>query len=296
MGSGNSDKITREYFENLLLVMRHLDAVRPSTKVNILGKEYETPVMTAALSHLGNTCEDGMVKLAEAAKTVGALYWCGMGEDEELERICATGADVVKIIKPHADNAEVLRKLRHAEASGVTAVGMDIDHAFNGSGEYDVVLGLPMHPKTMVELGNFVRATKLPFLVKGVLSVEDAVKCADIGVAGIVVSHHHGIMEYAVPPLQILPEIVEAVGDRLEIFVDCDFESGMDTFKALALGAKAVGIGRALMGPLKDGGVEGAAAAMARITSELRGVMARTGYAQVDAIDSTCIRKRTSIV
>lgn len=292
MGNGNSDKITRDYFEQILLTMRHLDAVRPSTKVCILGKEYETPVMTAALSHLGSTCEDGMVKLAEAAKSVGALYWCGMGEDEELERICATGAHVVKIIKPHADNGEVFRKLCHAEACGVTAVGMDIDHAFTGSGEYDVVLGLPMRPKSTEELRSFVQATQLPFVVKGVLSVEDAVKCAEIGAAGIVVSHHHGIMEYAVPPLQVLPEIVEAVGGRLEIFVDCDIESGMDTFKALALGAQAVGVGRALMGPLKDSGVEGAAAAMARMTAELRGVMARTGYAKVKDIDNTCIRRR----
>ncbi len=292
MGNGNSDKITRDYFEQILLTMRHLDAVRPSTKVRILGKEYETPVMTAALSHLGNTCEDGMVKLAEAAKSVGALYWCGMGEDEELRRICATGADVVKIIKPHADNTEVFRKLRHAEACGVTAVGMDIDHAFTGSGEYDVVLGLPMRPKSTDELRSFVQATDLPFVVKGVLSVEDAVKCAEIGAAGIVVSHHHGIMDYAVPPLQVLPEIVEAVGGRLEIFVDCDIESGMDTFKALALGAHAVGVGRALMGPLKENGVEGAAAAMARMTGELRGVMARTGYASVDDIDDSCIRRR----
>ncbi len=292
MGNGNSDKITREYFDSLLLVMRHLDAVKPQTQTKLLGREYETPVMTAALSHLGNTCEDGMVKLAEAAKEVGALYWCGMGEDDELERICATGADVVKIIKPHADNAEVLRKIRHAESCGVTAVGMDIDHAFTGSGEYDVVLGLPMKPKSSAELGAFIRATELPFIVKGVLSVEDAVKCANLGAAGIVVSHHHGIMEYAVPPLQMLPEIVAAVGNRMEIFVDCDFESGMDVFKALALGAKAVGIGRALMGPLKDNGVNGAADAMRRINAELKGVMARTGYAKVNEIDDTCLRGR----
>lgn len=72
-----------------------------------------------------------------------------------------------------------------------------------------------------------------------------------------MVSHHHGIIDYAVPPLMILPEIVRVVQKQIPVFVDCGIESGSDVFKALALGADAVCVGRALMGPLQVNGAEG---------------------------------------
>lgn len=67
-----------------------------------------------------------------------------MGDDQELEDIVATGAKAVKVIKPHADNAEVVRKIRHAVRTGCVAVGMDIDHAYNGRGGYDSVFDMPL--------------------------------------------------------------------------------------------------------------------------------------------------------
>ena len=70
------------------------------------------------------------------------------------------------------------------------------------------------------ELKEFIKAAKLPFVVKGVLSVHDAVKCADAGAAGIVISHHHGIMDYAAPPLMLLPKIRKAVGNDLKIYIE----------------------------------------------------------------------------
>lgn len=281
----DSNKLTRDYFDRILLKMRHIGNRKPDTTMELFGETFATPIMTAALSHL----DEGMVMMAQAAKEVGAVHWCGMGEDEELERMIATGARVIKIIKPHADNAEVFRKIEHARKAGAFAVGMDIDHAFGGNGEYDVVCGLPMCPKTKEELRSFVEAAGVPFIVKGVLSPEDAEICAEIGVAGIVVSHHHGIMEDCVPPLQILPQIVKAVDGRMEIFVDCGFESGMDVFKALALGAKAVSIGRGLMGAMQENGAAGIAGKMRGATAQLAGVMARTGYATLAEIDDSCI-------
>ena len=134
-----------------------------------------------------------------------------------------------------------------------------------------------------------MEAAGLPFIIKGVLSVEDALICAEIGVAGIVVSHHHGIMDSCVPPLQILPEIVQAVGDKMEIFVDCGIESGSDAFKALALGAKAVSLGRCIIPVVKEKGAEGAAEYIQNATARLAGMMARTGYATLDEIDESCI-------
>ena len=156
--TSSSDKITRDYFDSLLLESRYIDSDLPSTKLELYGKTFDTPVMTAALSHLGNTAEKGMVKYAQAAAMANAVHWVGMGEDKELEEITATGAATIKIIKPHADNKEVFRKIEHAKKAGCFAVGMDIDHAFNGSGGYDNVLGLPMKPKSTEELADFVKA------------------------------------------------------------------------------------------------------------------------------------------
>lgn len=289
--AGDSNQITRKYFDSLLIEMRHIDAVTPSTEIELYGETFSTPIMTAALSHLDNCRTDGAAEMARGAKAANALMWTGMGEDEELERITATGAKVVKIIKPHYDNSIILKKIEKAEELGVLAVGMDIDHAFDGKGQYDNVLGLPMAPKTLDEIKSFIKATKLPFIIKGVLSVQDALKCAEAGAKGIIVSHHHGIMDYAVPPLMILPEIVKALGDSMPVFVDCGIASGYDAFKAMALGASAVCVGRALMGPLADEGAEGVRRKITELTQELSGVMARTCTSDVRHIDPTLIRK-----
>ena len=290
--SSNPDVITRDYFDSLLLETRYVDAVIPSTEFTLFGETFQTPIMTAALSHLDNTAPDGMVTYAKGAAFAGAVHWVGMGSDEELERIVATGARTIKIIKPHADNREVLRKIEHAVKAGCLAVGMDIDHAFNSEGGYDSVFGLPMKAKSTEELTEFVSAAGVPFIVKGVLSPHDAERCVDAGCAGIVVSHHHGMMQYSVPPLMVLQDIISATGGSIPVFVDCGIESGMDAYKCLALGAKAVSVGRHLM-PLLKQGPEFVAQRINEMTAELAGVMARTGVGSLDRMDPTVIHKRT---
>lgn len=290
--AGSSDKITREYFDSLLLEMRHIDGRKPDTAMELYGKKIKTPIMTAALSHLDKLHSKGMAEMAKGAKEMGAVCFAGMGDEEELEEMCATGAAVVKIIKPYADNAFIFDKIAHANRCGAFAVGMDIDHAFNGAGDYDKVLGYEMRPKTMEEIREFVQASKLPFIVKGVLSKQDAYKCLQAGVKGIVLSHHHGIMDYAVPPLQILPDIVNAVGGEIPIFVDCGILSGMDAFKALALGATAVCVGRAIMEPLRMHGAEGVKETLFRINQELKGVMAHTGCYDLLHMDASVLHHR----
>ncbi|MBE5938120.1 MAG: alpha-hydroxy-acid oxidizing protein [Lachnospiraceae bacterium] len=288
----NSDSITRDYFDSLLVEMRHIDGVKPDSRCELLGEMFEMPIATAALSHLNNTCEDGMKKMAEGAKMAGALCFSGMGEKTEIEDMCNTGAKVVKIIKPHKDEKDVFKEIKDAETAGAFAVGMDVDHAFSGDGEYDVVFGLDMRPQSMEQLKKYIEATKLPFIIKGILSVSDAKKALELGAAGIVVSHHHGILDYCVPPLMILPKIVEEVGGQMTVFVDCCMENGMDVYKALALGADGVCVGRGIMGPLKENGAEGVAEKMKNMNKELKGAMARTGFGQIGDIDSSILHKR----
>ena len=268
-----------------------MDAELPTTDFTLYGAHFDTPIMTTALSHLHHICEDAMAQYAIGAKEANTLHWVGMGEDEELPHITATGAKTVKIIKPHANNDDVFAKIESAKKAGCFAMGMDIDHAFNGTGGYDVVLDLPMKPKSTEEIRSFVIAAEMPFIIKGVLSAYDAEKCVEAGARGIVVSHHHGIMPYSVPPLMVLPEIVKAVNGQIPIFVDCGIVSGVDAFKALALGATAVGVGRELMGPLKDGGLA-VAKRIQEMTGELKSIMARTGARSLRDIDPSVIHFR----
>ena len=294
MGSERTDsnQITRDYFDSLMIEMRHIDSEIPDTKIRLFGQEFSMPIATAALSHLNGTASNGMAKMAEGAKLADALCFSGMGEAEEIRDMCATGAKVIKIVKPHAENEKVFAKIREAEEAGAFGVGMDIDHAFSWNGEYDNVVGLPMKPKSLEEMRSFVESTKLPFIVKGVLSVQDAIKCLEIGASGIIVSHHHGIMKSAVPPLLVLPKIKEVIGDRMPIFVDCCIESGMDAFKALALCADAVCVGRAIMDPLKEKGAEGVCEKLTAINQELKAVMERTAFTKLSRIDDSVIYRR----
>ena len=104
-----------------------------------------------------------------------------------------------------------------------------------------------------------------------------------------MVSHHHGIMPFAVPPLLVLPEIVDAVGGKMDIFVDCGVSTGMDVFKALALGATAVSAGRIVMGPLAAEGPAGIVRVIESMTRELAGAMARTASPDIRGIDASLL-------
>lgn len=285
----SSDEFTRRYFDSLLITPRYIDSDLPDTSIELFGRKFDTPVMTAALSHLHKICDNAMAEFALGAKNAGAAHFVGMTEDDELEAILATGAATVKIIKPHENEDLIYHKLEHAAKNGAFAVGMDIDHCFSGDGKYDFVLGYPQKPKTLEQLRSYINATGLPFIVKGVLSVSDALKSVEAGAQAILISHHHGMMDYMVPPLMVLPEIKRAVKGRVRIIVDCGIESGMDVFKALALGADAVCIGRHLMDPLKNGS-KGVSERITAINNELKSIMARTGFKTVAEIDSSVIK------
>ena len=289
--SSSSDHITRAYMDSLLVEVRHLDAVTPSTEMTLFGKTFSTPVATAALSHLSGTYPDGMAAMAQGAAQANALVFSGMGPRPELERMIATGASVIKIIKPYADRELVLAKIRHAEEHGALAVGIDTDHAFDRRHGYDIIEGRSMYPLSSRELTELVRATKLPFFIKGVLSRVEARKCLDCGVQGMVVSHHNGRLECAVPPLMVLPEIAEECKGQAALFVDCAIQSGMDVFKALALGATGCCVGRPLMPPLKEQGPEGVRGVIEQITSDLRYTMAMTASPDITHIDRSIVRQ-----
>ena len=283
---GDSVRIARMYMDSLLVESRIVGAVRPDTAFRFLGETFEMPVMTAALSHLD------LVSMAEGAKQAGAPVSIGMGGNEEMGKVLATGAKVMKIIKPYADEREILSRIEYAEANGALAVGMDVEHAVNvDDAEDSVVVGMQMKQPTLAELEKYIKATKLPFFVKGVLSARDAVKCRDLGAAGVILSHHNGLLRYAVPPVMILPEIRKSVGRDLIVIADGGIESGFDAFKALARGADAVTVGKALMGPLKEAGAEGVRDTLNKFAGQLRAMMIRTGTKDLKHMDPSVIHE-----
>ena len=122
---GDSIRIAREYLDSLLVESRLIGAVRPTTRFAFLGETFETPIMTAALSHID------LVGMAEGARQAGAPVSIGMGDNGTLDAVLKTGAKVMKIIKPYADPEEIVRRIRFAEENGALAVGMDVEHAVN---------------------------------------------------------------------------------------------------------------------------------------------------------------------
>ncbi len=283
---GDSVQIARMYMDSLLVESRIVGAVRPDTAFRFLGETFETPIMTAALSHLD------LVSMAEGAKQAGACVSIGMGGNEELGAVLSTGAKAMKIIKPYADEREILSRIEYAEANGAAAVGMDVEHAVNvDDAEDSVVVGLQMKQPTLAELEKYIRASKLPFFIKGALSVKDAIRCRDLGAAGVILSHHNGLMRYAVPPVMILPEIRKAVGHDLILIADGGMETGFDAFKALARGADAVTMGKALMAPLRENGAEGVREALRKATGQLQAMMIRTGTKDLKHMDPSVIHE-----
>ena len=291
----DSNVVTREYFDEILVEMRHIDAVLPDTTLSLYGKTFRTPIMMAALSHLKGKGGDGdgMVQMAKGAGLAGCVNWAGMGTTKQLAGILSVGTPTIRIIKPYAEESLVLERIELAEELGALAVGMDLDHGFEGSGNYDNILGFPMRPRSLTDIKNYCRRTKLPFIVKGVLSPAEAEKCLDAGVGGIVISHHHSIMPSAVPPLMVLPEIARVINEQIPIFVDCGISNGADAFKALALGATAVSVGRPVMAAILEDGPEGAAQVIHDITGELKGMMARTCSPDISSIDPSLLWHRS---
>ncbi|MDO5540261.1 MAG: alpha-hydroxy-acid oxidizing protein [Eubacteriales bacterium] len=287
---GDSNRINREYLETLMIEQRLIGSELPDMQTEIFGKTFATPVMNAAFSHINNSIPDGAALMAKGFYEAGALNWWGFCPDEEFEGILNTSADTIRVIKPFADEERIFHEIEFAVSHGAFAVGMDIDHVFNRKGDYDVVLGDQMGAKSFEQICSYVKAAgDVPFVMKGVLSTADARLCIEAGVRGIVVSHHHGIYDYAVPPLKILPSIKEVVKDRMMIFVDCGMESASDIFKALALGADAVCVSSSMVEVLHEGGSEAVTEKVKMITKELASIMGRTGFRKVSDIDKSVI-------
>ena len=290
----DANEITARYMDSILIKERLIDSEVADTTVELFGETFSGPVLMPAFSHLKEYAGRKLTGLEEysiAAKNMNILNFVGMMENDMYKRIADTGAKTVRIVKPYADNLKVRDQMKFAEDNGAVAIGMDIDHIFGNDG-LDVVLGEQMAVQTSDMIRSYIESTKLPFVIKGVLSEEEAVKCADLGAKAIIVSHHHGRLPYAVPPMMVLPSIKKALEGRdVKIIVDCGIASGSDEYQCIALGADAAAVGRSMLPSLEEGGVEGVSKFIKGVNDELRFVMSCTGFSHVADIDNRCIVK-----
>ena len=143
----------------------------------------------------------------------------------------------------------------------------------------------------MEELKEIVKEAEVPFIVKGVMTVAGALKAKEAGAAAIVVSNHGGrVLDGCPATAEVLAEIADAVGKEMKIFVDGGIRCGVDIFKALALGADAVLIGRPYVTAVYGGAAEGVAVYTEKLAAELRDTMAMCGAHSLDGITRDMVR------
>ena len=149
----------------------------------------------------------------------------------------------------------------------------------------------PAGSKSVQELSEIIRYAAMPFIVKGVMTVRGAQKAVEAGAAAIVVSNHGGrVLPGAAATADVLPEIVDAVGDRVKILVDGGIRSGTDIFRALALGADAVMICRPFLISYYGGGTEGIVAYVEKLRAELTDAMYMCGARSLGEITRDMVR------
>ena len=252
------------------------------TTFDFFGAKLAAPVMAAPVGamklHYGDLYDDAAYNniLVPACKDAGIAAFTGDGTNPAvmtgaLAAIAAQGGCGVPTIKPW-DRDTLFAKLDAAKAAHPLAIAMDIDAA-----------GLPflqnMTPpagrKTVAELKEIIDHAQLPFIIKGVMTVAGAQKALEAGAAAIVVSNHGGrVLDSCPSTAEVLPEIVEAVGGKMKILVDGGIRTGQDIFKALALGADGVLIGRPFVTMVYGGAEEGVAAYTKKLIAELKDTMA----------------------
>ena len=283
--SRDANQGTKEYFEQILIEERLIGAVEPDLSFSVFDHTFSSPLMMPAYSHQGKA----MLDYAQISRELNLVHFVGMCENQEFSDITEINPNTIRIIKPYKDKEKIFDQIAYAQEHGALAVGMDIDHVFGKGGKYDVILHEEMTGQTKDDLQSYISFSKLPFVIKGVLSVQDALLAEEIGAAAIMVSHHHGRMPYAIPPVRILPAIKEKIRENTIVFTDCGINSGANAYKALAMGSHAVCIGRDMRSVYKEQGKEATLQFIRKMNQELSMLMAYTGVKNASCFDPTVL-------
>lgn len=292
-GTGEAFTINIEALDAYKLNMRVIhDAKNPDTSTQLFGKKMDIPVFAAPVS--GTTLNMGGKYTEEEyiSWVIGGCLDAGvypMVGDTAVDSFLTTNLEQLKkfdgqgiaIIKPW-ENSNVIKKIKLAEQAGAYAIGMDIDAA----GLITLALaGKPVGPKTVEEIKEIVHSTKLPFILKGIMTVDEAELAVEAGVSAIVVSNHGGrVLDQTPGVADILPDIAEAVKGKITILADGGVRNGVDVLKMLALGADGVLIGRPFVTASFGGQREGVKSYIETIKNDLKSAMVLTGCKTVKDI------------
>lgn len=284
-GAGRSFTVCREYLGSVKINMDTVhECFEPDMSVSLFGKTFDVPFCAAPIGGMSFnysnylTEEEYSDAIVNGCRDCNALPFTGDGPKDDyfpstLPYIKQAQGIAISTIKPWAKE-KVIRQIHMLEETGAIGFAMDIDSAFHANLK---LMGKPVDPKSVEELREFAGCTKMPFLVKGVMTVKGALKCKEAGAYGIVVSSHGGrVMEDNPCPASMVEEIRKAVGPDFVIMVDGGIRTGADVFKCLALGADAVLIGRPYAVAAHGGRREGVKLYTERIREELKEVMVMT--------------------
>ncbi len=301
---GTGDTAARNYdkWQEIRVVMDTIcENGAPDTTFELFGRTFRYPFFAGPLGavnlHYGDKYDDMAYNniLVSACSENGIAAFTGDGTNPAVmqaasKAIAAAGGTGVPTVKPW--NIDIIKeKLELCRQAGSFAVAMDVDAA-----------GLPflknMTPpagsKTVEELAEIARLAGVPFIVKGIMSVKGARKAKEAGAAGIVVSNHGGrVLDQCPATAEVLGEIADALkGSGMKIFVDGGIRSGVDIFKALALGADAVLICRPFVPAVYGGAGKGVKLYIEKLGAELADTMTMCGAKDLASITRDMIEIR----
>jgi 4-hydroxymandelate oxidase len=299
-------------------MMVDVSVVDPST--TILGQDHVHPIIVAPTAYHALATAEAERATARAARDADALYCLSSLATSRIEDVAdaAPGGRRWFQLYVFKDRAVSDEMLATAADRGYEAVVLTVDLPVLGRRERDVRTGFVVDSPipsiraqgyadgvSMLDVGDlidasltwadvehFANACGLPVLVKGVLTAEDAELAADHGAAGIVVSNHGGRqLDTVLSGADALPEVVDAVGDRLDVLVDGGIRRGTDVLKALAIGAKAVLVGRPIIWGLAAGGEDGARTVLELLRAEFDTALALAGVPRAADLDRRAIQR-----
>jgi isopentenyl diphosphate isomerase/L-lactate dehydrogenase-like FMN-dependent dehydrogenase len=271
-----------------------VDVAGCTTATTVLGQEVSMPLLVAPVAFQRVAHPDGEVGMARAARAAGTVMCLSTLSTAVPAEVAETGAARWFQLYVFRDEGLTRELLAQARSAGFTALVLTVDTPVLGRRERDHRTGFTIPPEiTVAALGQggmtpaeafglmsesvswrdveqLATEAGIPVLVKGVLTAEDAVLACEHGAAGIVVSNHGGRqLDGVAATIDALPEVVEAVGGRVEVLVDGGIRRGADVVKALALGARAALAGRAPLWGLAVGGEAGACHVLELLRDEI---------------------------
>lgn len=292
-GTGSSFISNLEDLKAVKLNMRTIHDCKPVTRIEIFGQKLEIPVLGAPIAGMYNYQEkmselDYAVNTVKGFKAAGSISMTGDGiSDKEfdsgIKAIIQENGWGIPIMKPW-NKEKAIENARRAQEAGAVAVGMDID----GAGLISARLGIP--PRTKEELKEIIQSSKLPFILKGIMTVDEAITAVEIGAGAIVVSNHGGrVLDHTPGTAKVLPKIAAAVKGKITILVDGGIRTGIDVLKMIALGADGVLLGRPIAISIFGGGSEGVGLVIDKIKNELIHGMIMTGCNSIKDINKDVI-------